>query len=112
MRLNESFESKISVWINFSATFIRMIVIWIFLFEQDTIENEITHTSRVFVILITIYMGLGVLSISVELIKLFCEIVWIFFLESSLQINDQKSELLHKVRFRTYKTARVTIIKS
>ena len=32
-----AFESKLSVWINLTAGFTRMIVIGIFLFEQDAI---------------------------------------------------------------------------
>ena len=37
-----AFESKLSVWINLTATFTRMIMIGIFLLEQDAVENEIT----------------------------------------------------------------------
>ena len=70
IRMEGIFESKLNVWINLMATLIRMIVIGIFLFEQDTVADEITFTSRIFAILIITYMMLGVINILIEIVKL------------------------------------------
>ena len=75
VRMKNTFECYLNVWINLTATLIRMIVIGIFLFEQDTVADEITFTSRIFVILITSYMGLGVLNILIELTRLSLEVI-------------------------------------
>lgn len=75
IRIWNIFEYKISVWINFTAGFIRLIIIGIFFFEQNTKHNGITYTSPIFVYLISIYMFLGILTVFVELTKLLFEMI-------------------------------------
>lgn len=75
VRMTGIFECKVNVWINLMASQIRMLVIGIFLFEQDTVADEITFTSRIFAILIITYMILGVINMLIEIIKLSFELV-------------------------------------
>jgi hypothetical protein len=48
----------------------RLIVIGIFFFEQNTIDSDITYTSPVFVYLISTYILVAIISVLIDISKM------------------------------------------